>query len=146
MSAALRRVRLGFVFSCTYAQYTWANQVESDTKVVSGGSIVTMLLALAATLALIGLVAWLMKRLPQRAFGAPAFLKVISSVAVGARERVVVVEAGETWLVLGVAPGRVNALHQLPRQDAGAGTAKQAPPAQRFAAWLKHAVEQRDRG
>jgi flagellar protein FliO/FliZ len=105
-----------------------------------------MLLALAATLAMIGLVAWLMKRLPQRAFGAPALLKVVSSVAVGARERVVVVQAGETWLVLGVAPGRVNALHQMPRQDASAPNVSTAAPANRFAAWLQRAVEQRHRG
>jgi flagellar protein FliO/FliZ len=131
---------------CTLPEYTFATQTESNSRVVSGGSIFTMLLALAATLAMIAVVAWLMKRLPQRAFGAPALLKVISSVAVGARERVVVVEAGDTWLVLGVAPGCVNALHQLPRQEANADANKSVPPAQRFAGWLKNAIEQRNRG
>lgn len=123
-----------------------AEQTASKVQVVSGGSIVTMLLALAATLAVIGLVAWLMKRLPQRAFGAPALLRVISSVAVGARERVVVVQAGETWLVLGVAPGRVSALHQMPRQEEAAPTGIVAAPGNRFAAWLQRAVDQRHRG
>ena len=35
---------------------------------------------------------------------------------VGQRERVVVVEVGGSWLVLGVAPGQVRALHTLPAQ------------------------------
>lgn len=139
-------LRLHAAWFCTVPQYVIAAQSESQQKVVSGGSIVTMLLALAATLAMIGFVAWLMKRLPQRAFGAPALLKVISSVAVGARERVVVVQAGETWLVLGVAPGRVNALHQMPRQETSASTASAPVPAKRFAAWLQRAVEKRQRG
>jgi flagellar protein FliO/FliZ len=137
--------RSPLAFLTMWPEYVLATQTESNSRVVSGGSIVTMLLALAATLALIAVVAWVMKRLPQRAFGAPALLKVISSVAVGARERVVVVEAGDTWLVLGVAPGRVNALHQLPRQQASSDASKSVPPAQRFAGWLKSAIEQRNR-
>jgi flagellar protein FliO/FliZ len=35
---------------------------------------------------------------------------------VGQRERVVVVEIGDDWLVLGVAAGQVRALHTLPAQ------------------------------
>ena len=58
----------------------------------------------------------LLKRL-QTPRGSPAAgLKVVAATAVGPRERVVVVEVGETWLVLGVAPGQVRALHTLPRQ------------------------------
>jgi len=39
---------------------------------------------------------------------------VVSSVMVGQRERVVVVEIGDAWLVLGVAAGQVRALHTMP--------------------------------
>jgi len=41
----------------------------------------------------------------------------VSSVMVGQRERVVVVEIGGQWLVLGVAAGQVRALHTLPAQN-----------------------------
>jgi len=43
---------------------------------------------------------------------------------VGQRERVVVVEIGESWLVLGVAAGQVRALHTMP-----AGKLPNAPAA-----------------
>lgn len=53
-------------------------------------------------------------------------LRVLGGVAVGPRERVVLVEVADTWLVLGVAPGQVEALHTLPRQDGLPGNEKQA--------------------
>ena len=40
-------------------------------------------------------------------------LKIEASVAVGTRERVVMVRAADTYLVLGVAPGQVRTLHVL---------------------------------
>ena len=44
--------------------------------------------------------------------GAP--LKVIGSASVGHRERIVLIEAGDEQLLLGVAPGNVRMLHVLP--------------------------------
>ena len=38
-------------------------------------------------------------------------LRVMGSVAVGQRERVVLVEWEDTWVMVGVAPGQVRALH-----------------------------------
>ncbi|MEM8942596.1 MAG: flagellar biosynthetic protein FliO, partial [Pseudomonadota bacterium] len=52
-------------------------------------------------------------------------LKVLASASVGQRERVVLVEAGEEQLLLGVAPGSVRMLHRLPEpvvSDAAANT------------------------
>jgi flagellar protein FliO/FliZ len=42
-------------------------------------------------------------------------LRVVASAPVGPRESVVVVELGEEWLVLGVAPGNVRLLQTRPR-------------------------------
>ena len=44
-------------------------------------------------------------------------LRVVASQSVGARERVVVVEVDDTWLVLGVTPGSVNRLHEMPAKS-----------------------------
>jgi flagellar protein FliO/FliZ len=40
---------------------------------------------------------------------------VVGGVMLGPRERLVVVEVGDTWLLLGVGGGQVNILHTLPR-------------------------------
>jgi flagellar protein FliO/FliZ len=74
-------------------------------------------LGLAVVLALIFGCAWVARRfgLMQQG-GSGRLVKVVSSAMVGQRERVVVVEVGSTWLVLGVAAGQVRALHSMPAE------------------------------
>ncbi|GHE21070.1 flagellar biosynthetic protein FliO [Halomonas urumqiensis] len=47
-------------------------------------------------------------------------LRVVGAVGVGNRERVVIVQVEQTWLVLGVGSGNVNKLHELPAPPADA--------------------------
>ena len=80
----------------------------------TGTGVAGMLVSLALILALFVLAAWLFKRyLPQVGKAGPA--KVIGATMVGPRERVVVVEVENTWLVLGVGGGQVRTLHTLPK-------------------------------
>ncbi|MEO8022688.1 flagellar biosynthetic protein FliO [Polaromonas sp.] len=72
---------------------------------------------LATVLALIFLCGWAARRLGLRQSGSGRLLKVVSSAMVGQRERVVVVEIGGSWLVLGVAAGQVRALHTMPAEQ-----------------------------
>ena len=79
---------------------------------------------LAVVLTLIFLCAWAARRfgLLQQP-GSGRLIKVVSSAMVGQRERVVVVEVGSTWLVLGVAAGQVRALHTMPAETLPAAPA-----------------------
>lgn len=80
----------------------------------SAAGVAGMLLSLVLILGLFVLAAWLIKRyLPQAGKSGP--VKVVGATMVGARERVVVVEVEDTWLVLGVGGGQVRTLHTLPR-------------------------------
>jgi flagellar protein FliO/FliZ len=85
-------------------------------------------LGLAMVLGLIFLCAWLMRRFGIQGRSSDRLLKVVSSVMVGQRERVVVVEVGNAWLVLGVAAGRVNALHTMPAEKLPAQGSSQPVP------------------
>jgi flagellar protein FliO/FliZ len=78
------------------------------------GVVVSLLLILGGFV----LVAWLVRRwMPQ---GAQAGLvKVVGATSVGPRERVVVVEVDNTWLVLGVGGGQVRSLHTMSKPQAG---------------------------
>ncbi len=73
------------------------------------------LAGLAAVLAVIAGSAWLMRRVQRIAPARGSPLAMRGALAVGPRERVVVLEIEGTWLVLGVAPGRVSALHAMPK-------------------------------
>nr|MDP2191517.1 flagellar biosynthetic protein FliO [Rhodoferax sp.] len=74
-------------------------------------------LGLALVVALIFLCAWAVRRFGLQQPGSGRLLKVVASAMVGQRERVVVVEIGGSWLVLGVAAGQVRALHTLPAEN-----------------------------
>lgn len=77
----------------------------------------TVLLSLVLILGGFVAVAWFARRhLPG--LGAQGAVKVVGSTAVGARERVVVVEVEGTWLLLGVGGGNVRVLHTLPKPPA----------------------------
>lgn len=72
---------------------------------------------LAALLLVVGLIlglAWLLKRLPGTGLRPMAGLRVVASLAVGPRERVVIVDCGGQQLLLGVTQHNVNLLHSLP--------------------------------
>ncbi|KFL50437.1 flagellar biosynthesis protein FliO [Burkholderia pyrrocinia] len=87
------------------------------------GAVLQTLVGLAVVIGLVFACAWLARRFgfqPARR-GGP--LKVVSSVGLGAKESATIVEIGDTWLVLGVAPGNVRLLHTLPAGPAAATAA-----------------------
>lgn len=90
--------------------------------------------ALAIVIAVIFLFAWLARRFNLHQGSAAAqHLKVVGNVAVGQRERVVLVEVDKTWLVLGVGGGQVTHLHELPAPDVTPGDEDSTTPADGFA-------------
>ncbi len=83
---------------------------------LGGAGIVQTGLGLVFVLALLFGLAWLAKRFGlQRPLGG-GNVRIVGSAAVGQRERVVVVEVAGDWVVLGVAPGQVRALHTIDAQ------------------------------
>jgi flagellar protein FliO/FliZ len=73
------------------------------------------LFGLIAVLAVIAALAWLARRFAPAASARGALLKNIAALTLGPRERVVVVEVADTWLVLGVTAQQISTLHTLPR-------------------------------
>ena len=109
----------------------------------TSSSSMSMLFGLALVLGLIICAAWLLKRSGLApAMQASAAAKVVGGVSVGSRERIVVVEVGDQWIVVGVAPGRVNALTTMPKRESV--PAASAPAAKNFASWMKQTIEKRN--
>ncbi|WP_235026978.1 flagellar biosynthetic protein FliO [Cognatazoarcus halotolerans] len=106
-----------------------------------------MLFGLVVVLAVLVGVLWLLKRLGMSRGGAAGGLKVLGAAAVGARERVVMVQVADRVLVLGVAPGRVNALSEFDVSDLPPGDSTGAeggtPSGGDFSARLQRLLERR---
>jgi flagellar protein FliO/FliZ len=108
-------------------------------------SLLQTLFALCLVLAMLAGMAWLLKRLNPRGMGGNANLRVVSALSLGGRERVLVVEVGDQWIVVGAAPGRVNLLTTMPKQEGVVtppGTVTGVPAG--FADWLKQTLDKRN--
>ncbi|MEQ1668626.1 MAG: flagellar biosynthetic protein FliO [Sulfuriferula sp.] len=97
-----------------------------------------VVLSLAVILALIMAAAWFAKRFMLGNMQTASTIKMLGGINLGGRERVILLEVADQWIVVGVAPGQVNTLATMPRQAiADSGAPKQ--PA--FAAWLKQKMD-----
>lgn len=101
-----------------------------------------MTFGLLVVLALIGALGWGVSRLRGIAPTGHAPVRVVGATAVGPRERVVVVEVGGQWLVVGVGGGNVSLLDKTAPQPV-ADAAPAVPEMPAFAAWLKRAMDKR---
>ena len=69
--------------------------------------------SLSLVLVVLFSLAWLLKRTKIKKLNGNTVARVVGGVALGARERVVVVEIANRWIVVGVSSGRMSALANL---------------------------------
>lgn len=120
---------------------------SSTPSALPAGSIVQVMISLAAVLALVGAAAWLLKRFSSRIGRTGSGpIRIISGTSVGQRERIVLVEVANTWLLVGVAPGQVRTLHVMPKLEANAAPEAPEAPDASFVAWLGRVTERRKHG
>ena len=93
-----------------------AGAADAPPPVDLAPSLVQMTLGLALVIALIYAIMWLLRR-AQPGGRQGSLLKVVSSVSVGQRERIVVVECADQWLVVGVAAGGLATLHRMDKGE-----------------------------
>jgi flagellar protein FliO/FliZ len=140
----MRALRTSIVLA--YALLAPCVALAADPPAAVGtGSVLQVLLGLAVVLGMVFAAAWAMRRFNPNATTANSALRIVAGTAVGNRERVLLLEIDNTWLVVGVAPGRVSQIHSMPRPEnfqAGAAPVMQNA----FATWLKQTIEKRKNG
>lgn len=96
----------------------FAPDTISTTSTSGGGMWFALLVPLiAVTAGLLALLWWLRRGRTLGSGGSRGPMKIIQAVAVGARERVVVLDAQGRRLVLGVTAQRVELIAELRRED-----------------------------
>jgi len=110
-------------------------------------SMLKMVLGLVIVLAVMAAFAWGAKRFLPNPSNQNAVVKVLGGASVGTRERVVVLEIADRWIVVGVANGQVNALANLEpgksmptAHETEISLNQSANSLQPFTNWLKHSM------
>ena len=100
-----------------------------------------MLLSLALIVGVLVLGAFLLRRLNGgRAFGNTGPMRVVGGIMISSRERIVLVEIEDTWIVVGIVPGQIKTLHTLPKGELPTGLNDEGG----FGHWLKQMKERRN--
>ena len=145
LSGKLHRAAVALILALSCAATLAAQPVpQLPPSPLSLGGLLQVLLGLAIVLAAVAGTAWLLRRFGPGQSGAGGVARIVGGLMVGPKERLVVVEIEDNWLVLGVAPGQVNTLHTMAKPagvtqlagDSGGG-------GRGFQDWLRQAVRGR---
>jgi len=123
-----------------------ANSVSPTTGLLQ------IFLALIVVIALMLFIAWLFKRIGPINSMNKVPMKVVGGLSLGNRERIMVVEVGDQWLVLGITAQQISNLSSMPKQalptastdDNKLSNDQEKGPENQFAYWLKKTLEKRN--
>nr|MBF0682989.1 flagellar biosynthetic protein FliO [Pseudomonas sp.] len=102
---------------------------QAESLAGGGAALVRTALGLVFVVALILACAWAARRFGfanRVQGGAP--MKIVSTLSLGPRDRVIMLEVDDTWLVVGVNAGGMTTLHSLPAKAAPAAPATPVRP------------------
>ncbi len=110
------------------------------------GAVLQTIVGLVVVIGLVFGFAWLARRFGLQPGGSRGGLvKTVGGASLGGKERVTVVEIGDTWLVLGAAPGNVRLLHSMPAGsvslESAAASSSPAPLAGSFGSRFRDALK-----
>jgi len=131
----------------TGGRFAAPDMAAAGESATVGGGAMQVLLSLAIVVGAIVLLGWLARRMRVMPRGRSGALRVVDEIALGAKERAVILEVDGARLVLGVGEGRVALLHRGEAPPAlrdasadAADAAPAAPAAPRFADLLGKAL------
>lgn len=92
-----------------------AADVAASPNVDVGAELLRITLVLIGIVVLILASGWLMRQMQMFSRPSKRRLLCLESIAVGVKERILLLQIGPTQMVIGVAPGSIRTLHILPQ-------------------------------
>lgn len=133
-----------FIFTAILIMWgtTIAEASEKTGNTPSNG-LFQLMFGLIIVLGLMAAAAWALKYFGVKDRFSGTNVRIIGGVNVGTRERILIVEAADQWIVVGVTPGCINALATMPKQEI-VPTTDIASGVRTFPEWLKQMLEKRN--
>lgn len=99
-----------------FTGHTLAEEVKQQVPSVdpvSSSYLLKLTAGLGFILLLILALAWLMKKMQLTQHSQNGLIKIISSISVGQRDRIALIQVGDEQILVGLTPGRMQKLHRL---------------------------------
>jgi flagellar protein FliO/FliZ len=116
----LSPIKIIFCIICLIPKFAIAEALaKQGADLASGESpmnisyVAQILVSFLVVIGFIFFMAWLMRRSGRFGYGSGQVIKIISSISLGMREKILVIEVGGENIVVGVAPGQIRTLHVL---------------------------------
>jgi flagellar protein FliO/FliZ len=92
---------------------------DKNAQLVPAGSpmsfsyVIQILISFLIVIGVILSIAWFMKKTGRLGYGGGQLIKIKSSISLGMREKILVIEVANENIVVGVAPGQIRTLHVM---------------------------------
>jgi len=124
-------IATAFAFCCVTAHAAEA------TDTAASGSLIQITLSLLLVVGLLIGLSVVFKKFGMNRINSPLPFKVIGAVTIGNNQRLMVIEVGDEWIVLGVTPQQISTITSMPRQETVTGSNAKV----NFSAWMQSALE-----
>jgi len=109
----------------------------------STGGLFQVLLVLFVVLGLMVAAAWALRKFNATGTTPGSAIKIIGGIAVGSRERIMVVEVADQWIVVGITATNISALSTMPKQESTLSSSELTTSGS-FSSRLKQFIEKRN--
>ncbi len=118
-----------------------ADSALPATPGLSAAAMLQSGLGLLLVFGILFLAAYLIRKFnPGQGFGRTGPLRVVGGLVIGTRERIVLIEVEDTWLVVGIGPGQIRTLHTMTKGESPPSAKDEKP----FADWLNKMIERKN--
>lgn len=114
---------------------------SNSAEPLSAANLTQWTIGLVFVLLMILVVAWLAKRVTGFTSNHKGDLQIVSGIALGSREKAILIKAGQQHILLGVAPGRVVNLHTFEKGEIPEKTNKDTLTGQSFKDSLQNVMK-----
>ncbi len=94
-----------------------ADAPKQAVRTISSGDMLHWGVGLLIVLAIFFFCVWAMRKLSGTSVNGAEKMHVIGGLSLGMREKIILLQVGKKQLILGVTPGRIDALHVLEGDD-----------------------------
>ncbi|PRC90786.1 flagellar biosynthetic protein FliO [Solimicrobium silvestre] len=127
--------------SASHAVDASAGSAAGSTTSLAAGNLIQVTLSLLLVIAILIALSVAFKKFGLNRIQAAFPVKVVGAISVGNHQRIMVIEAGDEWIVLGVTPQHISTITSMPRQKSDDTSNSNGNNKAHFSTWMQSALE-----